>query len=215
MEQLTTMSSVMALTQLPLIGCSTLSGSSGSTYSLADLINDIKQHLGQSAGIDSCEVDAEYLSALVKKYQSNVNDWARFFYNDSSKNYTRNAIENINKKANIVSIFPSAQASTYAHMSKLLLVWNPGKGSPVHDHANAHCIMKVLAGQLTETVFHPPENGALQDSPLKEKSSATFGVNAVTYISDDIGLHRVSNPSPNEVAVSLHRKMPILQPLYF
>lgn len=26
---------------------------------------------------------------------------------------------------------------------KLILVWSPGKGSVIHDHANAHCVMKV------------------------------------------------------------------------
>lgn len=30
-------------------------------------------------------------------------------------------------------------------------------------------------------------------------------MNEVTYISDDIGLHRVHNPSSDQVAVSLHR----------
>lgn len=30
-------------------------------------------------------------------------------------------------------------------MFKLILVWSPGKGSAIHDHANAHCVMKVLS----------------------------------------------------------------------
>ncbi|KAJ5591071.1 Cysteine dioxygenase [Penicillium hetheringtonii] len=114
-------------------------------------------------------------------------DWIDYFHNDTSKNYTRNAIENINHKANI-----------------LLLVWNPGKGSPIHDHANAHCIMKVLAGQLHETVYHSPDSNSGEEKPLEIKSSNTFGMNEVTYISDDIGLHRVHNPSDKHVAVSLH-----------
>lgn len=83
-------------------------------------------------------------------------------------------------------------------------MWNPGKGSPIHDHANAHCIMKVLAGHLHETVYHSPKNKAEQSKPLSVKSANTFGMNEVTYISDDIGLHRVHNPSPDQVAVSLH-----------
>ncbi|KAF5865566.1 hypothetical protein ETB97_003410 [Aspergillus alliaceus] len=157
------------------------------TYDLQDLVHDIKSYLGDSSGIDSSDIDHEHLVSLARKYASNPNDWLRFYHNDPSKNYTRNAIENINRKANI-----------------LLLVWNPGKGSPIHDHANAHCIMKVLAGELTETVYHPPKLEGDQTSPLKLKHQNRYHANQVTYISDDIGLHRVHNPSPNQVAVSLH-----------
>jgi cysteine dioxygenase len=88
---------------------------------------------------------------------------------------------------------------------KLLLVWNPGKGSPIHDHANAHCILKVLAGELTETIYNMPEKGC-EDRPLSIKSANTHQADQVTYISDDIGLHRVHNPHPTQVAVSLHSK---------
>jgi cysteine dioxygenase len=72
-------------------------------YNLDGLVEDIKQHLGQSGGISSDEVDSNYLISVIKKYTSDPTDWISFFHNDTSKNYTRNAIENINHKANIVS----------------------------------------------------------------------------------------------------------------
>ncbi|KAF4998691.1 hypothetical protein FGRMN_3017 [Fusarium graminum] len=159
-------------------------------YSLDDLICDVKAHLGESGGIGSDEVDEDYIVALTNKYISNPNDWARYYYNCPGKNYTRNAIININQKANI-----------------LLLVWNPGKGSPIHDHANAHCIMKVLAGELTETVYNMPGKGC-ESQPLTIKSDTTHQADQVTYISDNIGLHRVHNPHPTQVAVSLHLYTP-------
>lgn len=71
-------------------------------YSLDDLVRDIKAHLGESSGIGCPDVDEEYLMALAAEYKSNPNDWARYYYNCPGKNYTRNAIENINNKANIV-----------------------------------------------------------------------------------------------------------------
>ncbi|GAD95892.1 cysteine dioxygenase [Paecilomyces variotii No. 5] len=160
-------------------------------YGLQDLVKDIKKHLGESGGISSEDVDHEYLISLARKYVSNPSDWIRYFYNDPSKNYTRNAIENINHKANI-----------------LLLVWNPGKGSPIHDHADAHCIMKVLSGELHETVYETPDTESGHTKPLIVKSSTTHKTNEVTYISDKIGLHRVHNPSSNKVAVSLHLYTP-------
>ncbi|KAJ5621016.1 hypothetical protein N7510_005000 [Penicillium lagena] len=162
-----------------------------SRYDLDELVRDIKAHLGESGGISSSDVNEKYLISLAQKYTSQPSDWAKYFYNDTSKNYTRNAIENINRKANI-----------------LLLVWNPGKGSPIHDHANAHCIMKILAGELEETVYHMPDQDAKAEAPLEIKSQKIYRSNEVTYISDDIGLHRVRNPSSNKVAVSLHLYTP-------
>lgn len=72
-------------------------------YNLDGLVQDVKSHLGHSGGISSEEVDSEYLISLMKKYISDPSDWIEYFHNDTSKNYTRNAIENINHKANIVS----------------------------------------------------------------------------------------------------------------
>ena len=72
-------------------------------YNLEGLVQDIKKHLGETGGISSEEVDEDYLISLLMKYVSDPSDWIDYFHNDTSKNYTRNAIENINHKANIVS----------------------------------------------------------------------------------------------------------------
>ena len=40
---------------------------------------------------------------------------------------------------------------------QLILVWAPGKGSPIHDHGQAHCLMKILHGRLTETRYALPD----------------------------------------------------------
>lgn len=68
--------------------------------------------------------------------------------------------------------------------------------------------MKVLAGELTETVYYTPSSTDKENGPLKVKSEKTYQADQVTYISDDIGLHRVHNPHPQNVAVSLHCKFP-------
>lgn len=64
--------------------------------------------------------------------------------------------------------------------------------------------MKVLAGQLRETVYRAPGQSG-SSGPLEIMSEKEHSMNEVTYISDDIGLHRVHNPSSDQVAVSLHR----------
>lgn len=66
--------------------------------------------------------------------------------------------------------------------------------------------MKVLAGSLKETLYAWPEaSGA---APLAVKKETVYTQNQVTYMSDQLGLHRISNPDPKNVAVSLHCKSP-------
>lgn len=94
-----------------------------------------------------------------------------------------------------------------AHIQQLVLVWSPGKGSPIHDHGNAHCLMKVLRGSLTETRYAWPEyqegeGGSKRMTIISEK---TYQENGVTYMADELGLHRVWNKG-SDFAVSLHRK---------
>lgn len=76
------------------------------------------------------------------------------------------------------------------------------------SHANAHCIMKVLKGTLKETRFHWPttnlNNGEAR--PLEVQKETVYHENEVTYMSDKLGLHKISNPDPDTYAVSLHRK---------
>lgn len=85
---------------------------------------------------------------------------------------------------------------------QLVLVWSPGKGSPIHDHGNAHCLMKILHGNLTETRYAFPEKD-VEPGPMKVISEKTYKENGVTYMADELGLHRVSNRG-SDFAVSLH-----------
>ena len=87
---------------------------------------------------------------------------------------------------------------------QLVLVWSPGKGSLIHDHGNAHCLMKVLHGDLTETRYEFPDEGN-SPSAMQIISEKTYKENAVTYMADELGVHRVSNRG-NDFAVSLHCK---------
>jgi cysteine dioxygenase len=64
--------------------------------------------------------------------------------------------------------------------------------------------MKILAGTLQETVYRVPEQGSDRHGPLEIKSDTRHVMNDVAYISDDIGLHRVHNPTSDQIAVSLH-----------
>ncbi|KAL9094601.1 MAG: hypothetical protein Q9165_003160 [Trypethelium subeluteriae] len=153
------------------------------------LLADLRDTLGPTSGIDSDEVDEGKLQELMRKYTSCEADWEQFALADSASNYTRNLVDQGNGKSNI-----------------LILVWNPSKGSPIHDHANAHCIMKVLKGSLKETRYKWPDHS--NPGPPEVMHEQTFGQEEVTYMSDKLGLHTITNPDPNEIAVSLHLYTP-------
>ena len=74
------------------------------------------------------------------------------------------------------------------------------------SHANAHCIMKILKGSLVETRYAWPtvDLNTNKDQPLNVISEKTYEADQVAYMSDKLGLHRISNPDPHDYAVSLH-----------
>ncbi|PVH96251.1 cysteine dioxygenase type I [Periconia macrospinosa] len=157
------------------------------------LVASLSNILGPSSGIDSSDVDENELQRLMEQYTSNEEEWKQYFFPSPHMPYTRNLVDKGNGKSNL-----------------LILVWSPGKGSPVHDHANAHCIMKILKGSLTETRFEWPTVALNQNEtrPLKVISEKSYAQNEVTYMSDKLGLHRISNPDPKNYAVSLHLYTP-------
>ncbi|GME77063.1 unnamed protein product [Ambrosiozyma monospora] len=148
------------------------------------------------------QIDHEQLLEHLRQYRSNKQDWRKFALADSSASYTRNGIVDFEENANL-----------------LLLVWNPGKQSMIHDHAGGHCCMKILEGELTEELFDVPETllTGHPDSSLKTTTTemkkltllktTTLRENQVSYISDKIGIHKMSNKT-SKPAISLHLYTP-------
>jgi cysteine dioxygenase len=64
--------------------------------------------------------------------------------------------------------------------------------------------MKILRGDLTETRYAFPKDDE-PEGQMTIISEKTYKENQVTYMADDLGLHRVSNRG-SDFAVSLHRK---------
>ncbi|KAK9374547.1 RmlC-like cupin domain-containing protein [Lipomyces chichibuensis] len=153
-----------------------------------ELVEEIRRQLGPTSGIDSDDVNVEQLMDAMRRYTSDSSDWDKYAHTDLSRNYTRNGVDDMNYKANL-----------------LILVWNPGKGSLIHDHADAHCIMKILQGELVESIYKWPQG----DMPrrMQVERRVEYHENEVTYMHDKIGLHRISNET-EKPAVSLHLYTP-------
>lgn len=153
-------------------------------------------------------VNIEYVNHLMMSYKSNAAEWRKFAKFDRYR-YTRNLVDAGNGKFNL-----------------MILCWNEGHASAIHDHADSHCFMKMLKGELTEVRYAWPKDATVNEDPvanigedpkeeqayngdeLEEISRSTLETNGVCYINDTLGLHRVENPSHSDVSVSLHLYCP-------
>nr|XP_020635704.1 cysteine dioxygenase type 1 [Pogona vitticeps] len=134
------------------------------------------------------KVSVAEIQTLMESYESNPEEWTRFAQFDQFR-YTRNLVDKGNGKFNL-----------------MILCWGEGHGSSIHDHTDSHCFMKILQGNLKETLFEwPGKKGA---GAMVKKSERVLRENQCAYINDSIGLHRVENPSHTETAVSLHLYSP-------
>ncbi|KAJ9148863.1 Cysteine dioxygenase [Pleurostoma richardsiae] len=155
-----------------------------------ELVLALKEALGPSSGLTSDDVDVDHLTRLMAEYDGSDEGWLPFAMGDASRGYTRNLVDEGNGKSNL-----------------LVLVWSPGKGSPIHDHGNAHCLMKILRGDLTETRYAFPNDAAGGKQEMEIISERTLKENAVAYMADELGVHRVWNKG-SDFAVSLHLYTP-------
>jgi cysteine dioxygenase len=107
-----------------------------------------------------------------------------FAHFDASRNYTRNLI--------------STDHETYALM---LLCWNRGKYSPIHDHPSDGCWVKAVQGEIHEVRY------ARDGAQLVETASVRL-TSGVTYMDDSLGFHKVGNPRDDTDAITMHLYAP-------
>ncbi|XP_062399703.1 cysteine dioxygenase type 1 [Sardina pilchardus] len=136
-------------------------------------------------------INIEEVQNIMESYESNPQEWSKFAKFDQYR-YTRNLVDEGNGKFNL-----------------MILCWGEGHGSSIHDHTDSHCFMKLLKGQLKETLFEWPDGKTHGD--MVQKSQRILLENQCAYINDSIGLHRVENVSHTEVAASLHLYSPPFQ----
>ena len=159
---------------------------SSETRSWEELIEALKEEFSAPS------VEVDRVKEVMLSYRSCEKDWKRFANFDPFR-YTRNLVEEGNDLFNLI-----------------VICWGEGQGSSIHDHSNCHCFMKILSGGLLETLYDWPsgDTGQQQASALMVTAQHNYARDQVTYISDEIGLHRVENSSHSEPAVSLHLYSP-------
>lgn len=79
----------------------------------------------------------------------------------------------------------------------LLLCWNPGDRTPIHNHGGQRCWVYQISGEIEEIRFDT------SDSEPKEIYRQTLKPNQLTYIDDAMACHVLANPGDVR-SVSIH-----------
>ncbi len=86
----------------------------------------------------------------------------------------------------------------------LILCWEPGQKTPIHDHEGQHCCMTVLRGTIESKNYVYVKSIDFKGdlTPLLQE---TYNRGDVSYIDDEIGIHQLENPAiNNRRACTLH-----------
>jgi len=127
------------------------------------------------------------IQVLFGRLDLSLGEWRKYAIFDNMKNYTRNLI-----------------ATDDVTFTLLLLCWNTGKESPIHDHPSDGCWLRVCEGEIRETRYAID----VETDSMTITSDEVFGYDAPAFIKDSMGYHKVGNPSKSTSAVTLHLYCP-------
>jgi cysteine dioxygenase len=86
-----------------------------------------------------------------------------------------------------------------------VMCWKNGQRSPIHNHAGSACVVRVLRGTLTETLFELAPNGHVKASFSRDIAEGSL------IGSEDADIHQVSNLQADDAElVTLHVYTPPL-----
>jgi len=130
--------------------------------------------------------DLARLTAELSRFDIEVDDLCEYMH-FAEKTYKRN----------LVRATPNYHA--------WLLCWKNGQRSPIHNHSGSVCVVRVLRGTLTETLFELAPNGHVKATFSRDFSEGSL------IGSEDTDIHQVSNlQAGNSDLVTLHVYTPPL-----
>jgi cysteine dioxygenase len=154
----------------------------GRIRNIKDFVDRIPEavHLRKTENIEPGASD-DPVAKLFRRSDLPHHAWQKYALFDNNKPYTRNLI--------------STDHETY---TLLLLCWNPEQESPIHDHPCDGCWLQVLEGGVREVRY---------DRQLNRVSQNEYRRGGLSYITDNVGYHKVGNPTQT-AAVTLHLYAP-------
>lgn len=124
--------------------------------------------------------------------------------------YTRNLVDAGNGKFNL-----------------MIICWGEGHGSAIHDHADSHCFMKMLKGELTEIRYAWPntdsndniiENNCTADIAAEYRSESEYEGRELTELSRSVmetnSVHYI-NGKWNNKTIRFKKKIILFRKYFF
>ena len=117
-------------------GDSDVSGEVRARVTLGEFINELPQTIKKSRSVLNRGAIDDDISALFRRLDLREEDWKPYAFFEPSKLYTRNLV-----------------ATDDETFTLILMCWNAGKESPIHDHPCDGCWMHVCEGSVRETRY--------------------------------------------------------------
>lgn len=133
------------------------------------------------------ECKQKWLVTLLQNVDLTTTEINKYTFFDNEKPYTRNLV-----------------ASDGKHYTLLILCWNAGMESKIHNHPCDGCYIRSIRGCIKETVYSTDE----ETGEIKQSSTRFCCEGQVSFMSDDLGLHKVGNPHKDMGSVTLHLYTP-------
>ena len=125
------------------------------------------------------EEDRINYSRIIRSFNAHISSFESFC-SWSSESYTRNCIVE-NEKFQLI-----------------LLCWEEGQKTPIHDHGGEECWVKVIQGELKETIYKVNSSGELDTI-----KTSNYKTDDVSYMIDFMGCHCLENVSARK-SMTLH-----------
>ena len=91
----------------------------------------------------------------------------------------------------------------------LVICWQKGQSSPIHDHFGSACGVRVVDGVATETIFEETSPGRVRPVRTQKMSSGEV------CVTSDTDIHLITNDEPQTDLVTLHLYSPPLNMHYY
>ena len=76
-----------------------------------------------------------------------------------------------------------------------IIIWNKNSKTMIHDHSEKGCILKVLQGELKETIYKDCSGNIVNTNFIKESYTS--------FMHNDLGFHSIENIY-DDISISLH-----------
>lgn len=132
------------------------------------------------------------------------------FLDNHNKNTYRESVSNLKLKPKNVEDYCTWDRNNYTrnliHYSQkyhlLILCWQQGQYSPIHDHGGRDCYAYVVEGLIQENIYQLSQPKELIN--CSKESIYKQGQNS--YITDDIGMHSLKCVSDQAITLHLYAK---------